>query len=205
MKEEPYLRALECPKNKINDIVYFHQGLQKEWLGCFGVMSVIDAGFMANLVEKYGLFQWLQMIFSRNERYVIERVFAVLCCIEDRAACKSLLGDIYETPRTFRFVWDDYVKGEWKKEEAELVKILHDAEKAVKKQAAAEKAALKRLEASVKKHESLLTKREKSGGQLDAEYDKVLAEHERLKEEHEKEKDRHTKLSDAIKSLKSSL
>lgn len=115
--EKTYLRALECSPRLIEDLVYFHQGLQKEWLGCFGVMSVIDGGFLANLVAKYGLFQWFQMIFSRNERYVIERVFAVLCCIEDRAACKSLLGDIYETPRNFHFVWDDYVKGEWKKEE----------------------------------------------------------------------------------------
>jgi len=115
--EETYLRALECSPRLIEDLVYFHKGLQNEWLGCFGVMSVIDGGFLVNLVEKYGLFQWLQMVFSRNERYVIERVFAVLCCIEDRAACKSLLGDIYETPRNFHFGWEDYVKGEWKKEE----------------------------------------------------------------------------------------
>jgi len=117
-KEETYLRELECSPRLIEDLVYFHQGLQNEWFGCFGVMSVIDAGFLANLVDKYGLFKWLQMVFSRNERYVIERVFAVLCCIEDRAACKSLLGDIYETPRNFHFGWDDYVKEEWKKEDA---------------------------------------------------------------------------------------
>lgn len=119
-KEETYLRALEkagCPKHTVNDLIYFHRGLQKEWLGCFGVMSVISLTFLTNLVEKYGFFHWFQIVFSRNERYVMERVFAVLCCIEDRKACKSLLGDIYETPRNFHFEWDDYLKGEWKKEE----------------------------------------------------------------------------------------
>ena len=120
-KESIYLRALEdtgCPINKINDLLYFHQGLQKEWLGCFGVMSVIHSSFLTHLEEKYHLFHWFSMVFSRNERYVIERVFAVLCCIEDRGAIGSLMGDIYETPRTFQFIWEEYRNGDWKQNTA---------------------------------------------------------------------------------------
>jgi hypothetical protein len=118
-KEETYLRSLQqvgCPI--INDLLYFHRGLWNEWLGCFGVMSVIDYSFLKHLVDKYHFFHWLTMVFSRNERYIIERVFAVICCLEDRGAMKSIMGDIYETPRTFRFIWEDYCKGEWKKEES---------------------------------------------------------------------------------------
>jgi hypothetical protein len=118
-KEETYLRALEqvgCPKETINDVVYFHRGLRNDWLGCFGVMSVMDSSFLSYLVDKYPFFHWFTMVFSRNERYIIERVFAVLCCIEDRGAMKSMMGDIYETPRTFHFDWEDYNNGEWKKD-----------------------------------------------------------------------------------------
>lgn len=116
-KEESYLFALEkagCLKNTVNDLIYFHRGLLKDWLGCFGVMSVIDLSFLTHLVDKYHFFHWFTMVFSRNERYIIERVFAVLCCIEDRGAMKSIMGDIYETPRTFHFIWEDYMKGEWR-------------------------------------------------------------------------------------------
>jgi hypothetical protein len=118
-KEETYLRILEktgCPSREIDDLVYFHRGLWNEWLGCFGVMSVIDYSFLKHLVEKYRFFYWFTVVFSRNERYMIERVFAVLCCIEDKTACKSIMGDIYETPRCFQFFWEDYQKGEWKQD-----------------------------------------------------------------------------------------
>jgi len=116
-KEETYIRALQktgCNERQLDDVVYFHRCMRNEWLGCFGVMSIISHSFLKDLVDKYHMFYWLSMVFSRNERYVMERVFAVLCCIEDRGAMKSLLGDIYEMPRTFHFLWEDYQKGEWK-------------------------------------------------------------------------------------------
>ena len=118
-KEEVYIRALQntgCSQRQIDDTVYFQRVLSNEWFGCFGVMSVIDYSFLKDLVDKYHFFYWLSMVFSRNERYVIERVFAILCCIEDRGAMKSLMGDIYEFPRTFKFLWEDYCNGNWKTE-----------------------------------------------------------------------------------------
>jgi hypothetical protein len=120
-KEEPFLRALEkkgkC-SNNIGDVIYFHKGMWDEWLGCFGVMSVIHHEFLSFLVEKYSFFDWFTMVFSRNERYIIERVFAVLCCIEYRDAKKSLFGDIYETPRNYQFDWNAYMNMEWTKDES---------------------------------------------------------------------------------------
>lgn len=116
-KEEVYIHALEdtgCNNRQINDLLYFHRKMCNEWLGCFGVMSIINYSFLKGLVDKYHFFHWLSMVFSRNERYIIERVFAVLCCIEDRGAIKSLFGDIYEVPRNFQFFWADYCKGSWK-------------------------------------------------------------------------------------------
>ena len=116
-KEEKYIRSLKetaCEKSRVDDLAYFHRRMTNEWLGCFGVMSIIDYTFLKHLVDKYQFFHWFSMVFSRNERYMIERAFAVLCCIEDRGAMKSLFGDIYEFPRNFGFLWEDYIKGDWK-------------------------------------------------------------------------------------------
>jgi hypothetical protein len=126
-KEEAYLQSLSetgCPTRTINDVVYFQRNLLNDWLGCFGVMSVIDLEFLKKLVNKYHFFHWFTMVFSRNERYIIERVFAVLCCIEDRDAKKSLFGDIYETPRNYQFFWKDYYEGEWRKDEMIILPVL---------------------------------------------------------------------------------
>jgi len=114
--EKPYFQLLgegflgypKCNRDLIEDICYFH-GVQMEWRGCFGVMSVITHDFLKHLEEKFHPFQWFEKVVSRDQRYYIERVFAVLCCLEDRSACHSLLGDIYNYSIPWEYQWEDYL------------------------------------------------------------------------------------------------
>ena len=68
------------------------------WHGCFGVQSIISQSFLANLITKYDLFALLKVVTSREKRMAVERVFALLCCIEkpDLIDEPSLYGRIHD-------------------------------------------------------------------------------------------------------------
>ena len=127
--EKPYFQLLgeglmgypKCNRGLIEDICYFH-GVQMEWRGCFGVMSVITYDFLKHLDEKFHLFQWFEKVVSRNQRYYIERVFAVLCCLEERTACHSLLGDIYKYSISWEYQWEDYLMDKSEKRNRNFLK-----------------------------------------------------------------------------------
>jgi len=68
------------------------------WHGCFGVQSIISQSFLANLISKYDIFALLEVVTSREKRMAVERVFALLCCIEkpDLIDEPSLYGRIHD-------------------------------------------------------------------------------------------------------------
>jgi hypothetical protein len=76
---------------------------KNEWRGCFGVQSVITLDFIDLLVEKYDIFSLLNIINSRPIRYLVERVFAVLCCAEEPILKQhpSIFGDIHNYLSSF--------------------------------------------------------------------------------------------------------
>lgn len=50
-----------------------------KWIGCFGVMSVINHSYIQKLVDKYNMLILLNHVKTRSNRMAMERVFAVLC------------------------------------------------------------------------------------------------------------------------------
>lgn len=109
MLGEEHLNYSKCSSELVGDILYFHKNYA-EWRGCFGVMSIITLDFIKKLEEKFHLFKWFSIVKSRDQRYYIERVFAVLCCLEDRTACHSLLGDIYNYSIPWEYQWENYLE-----------------------------------------------------------------------------------------------
>ncbi len=75
---------------------YFNKA---KWLGCFGVMSVINYNFLNILVEKYNIFSLLSVVKTREDRCSMERIFAVLCYITTNyfvGKSPSIFGEIVE-------------------------------------------------------------------------------------------------------------
>jgi len=68
------------------------------WRGCFGVMSVINYSFLKQIEEKYNFLNILiNHIKTRQDRMCIERIFALLCSIEDLSLniYPHILGNIH--------------------------------------------------------------------------------------------------------------
>jgi len=77
-------------KDRLLDI-YLNNG---NWLGCFGVMSVIKHDFLKQIVDKYSLFNLIDYILCRNNRCSLERIFAVVCYSE-LSKNESYYGSIF--------------------------------------------------------------------------------------------------------------
>jgi hypothetical protein len=95
-------------KLNLNDNV---MGLNHDkWYGCFGVQSYINLDFLIGLVNKYNLFQLLNVVTCRQDRCSLERIFGILfyteCC--DLLKRKSLLGDIFHYQR-WGYSFEEYV------------------------------------------------------------------------------------------------
>jgi len=68
---------------------------KSEWLGCFGVMSVIKWTFLDKLQQTHKIFDiMLPKITKRDNRHALERVFALLA-YHNTSSHNSLFGDIY--------------------------------------------------------------------------------------------------------------
>lgn len=105
-EEKAYLSMLRHHKPLLTQ--YTHK---KRWVGCFGVQSIIQLNFLEFLEEKYGIFELLlPFIKSRLDRQCIERVFALLCCVEYAALVRdpSVFGGIYQYPIPWGFSFQDY-------------------------------------------------------------------------------------------------
>jgi len=53
-----------------------------KWLGCFGVMSVIQWEVLNKINYKYNYFKLLNHVTCRKERMLIERIFAIIVWLE---------------------------------------------------------------------------------------------------------------------------
>ena len=58
-----------------NDILNLYNK-KHEWFGCFGVMSVITYTMIHDINSKYNFFELINHIKSRQERMMLERIFA---------------------------------------------------------------------------------------------------------------------------------
>lgn len=76
--------------DKLYDLHVSHD----KWLGCFGVMSVIDYAFLSKIQDKYGIFNLLNCVTYRGARCHLERVFALLCYAEVDTV-RSLFGNVH--------------------------------------------------------------------------------------------------------------
>jgi hypothetical protein len=90
-------KKLIYPLNNNTTLLQFYD--QKHlWKGCFGIMTVIEYSFLNRIVEKYNFFILLNHIFGREQRYMLERVFAAICTYENNDLIKnpSLYKNIHE-------------------------------------------------------------------------------------------------------------
>lgn len=101
--EEKFLLYLK----RGDELVEFRRNLA--WKGCFGSMSVIKLSFLDNLQEKYNLFTLLEHIHSRNERYHMERIIAILC-YKECSSVDNYFGDIHSYQK-WGYTFSDYLSG----------------------------------------------------------------------------------------------
>jgi len=67
------------------------------WVGCFGVMTVIQHGFLDRLVQKHQLFDTLfPRIHCREHRMAMERVVSIIIHAHLQKQVDSLFGDIHD-------------------------------------------------------------------------------------------------------------
>lgn len=83
----------------------------KKWLGCFGVQSFINLGFLEHIENKYNLFNLLYSVKCRADRCALERIFGVIFCIErtDLYRNKSILGHIHRYSK-WGYTFDEFVR-----------------------------------------------------------------------------------------------
>jgi hypothetical protein len=86
-KELELLNKIENNIYKKNLIDYYHQ--KSKWFGCFGLQSVIKFDFLEKIVNKYNIFNLVKYINNRPKRMNFERIFALICTIEDSSLEKS--------------------------------------------------------------------------------------------------------------------
>lgn len=67
------------------------------WMGCFGVMAVIDHAFLQKLAPMFNI---IREIKTRQDRSCMERIFAVMCFYHHPTLITniSMMGDIHEYP-----------------------------------------------------------------------------------------------------------
>jgi hypothetical protein len=76
--------------------LYFQR---EKWVGCFGVMSVITYDFLKILVEEYNIFNLLSLIKTRKDRCSLERIFSILCYVNNNYFTDnsiSIFGEIVD-------------------------------------------------------------------------------------------------------------
>jgi len=100
---------------------------KKEWVGCFGVQSIIEYDFLKQIVDKYNIFNLLNYIDNREKRMAFERIFALICFYEKRDLIKnkSLLGIIHHYIH-WGYTFENYLndkKIDNKLEKYDLIKV----------------------------------------------------------------------------------
>jgi hypothetical protein len=131
VKEMYYISKLKYGDNQAGSTNLTHTYLQKEkWLGCFGVMSVITYDFLNILVEKYNIFKLLNIIKTREDRCSLERIFSVICYVNNNYFLNnslSIFGELLEYPhlgKPFYYTYTDYLQDKNKTKETSFCKII---------------------------------------------------------------------------------
>jgi len=87
-----------------------------EWKGCFGAMSVINHVYLKYLVDKYKIFVLLDHINSRGDRMVFERLFGIICCLENydmsNPSIFGYYGDNCNSRNDLLYTYNDYIEDE---------------------------------------------------------------------------------------------
>ena len=77
------------------DILDFHRKKQN-WVGCFGVMTIIRKDFLIQVDKKYNLFGMVDVVQCRDDRMCLERVLGCLFSKEKKKEEKSMLGNVVQ-------------------------------------------------------------------------------------------------------------
>ena len=82
-----------------------------KWYGCFGLQSYINYNFLKWIVDKYNLFQLLNVVKCRWDRCSLERIFGIIFATENQTLLKqkSLFGDIFNY-QNWGYSYNDYEK-----------------------------------------------------------------------------------------------
>ena len=88
----------------------------KKWVGCFGVQSFINLGFLEHIENKYNLSNLLYSVKCRADRCALERIFGIIFCIEskDLYRNKSILGHIHKYSK-WGYTFEEFVRDRSKK------------------------------------------------------------------------------------------
>ena len=128
-----FISQLKYDYNQENITSLTNIYLQREkWLGCFGVMSVITYNFLNILVDKYNIFNLLNVVKTREDRCSLERIFAILCYVNnsyfiDIDNSPSIFGELLEYPhlgKPFYYTYTDYLQDINNKTDTTLCKII---------------------------------------------------------------------------------
>jgi len=86
-------QAMLSKLNNNEKLLEVHES--KQYLGMFGVMSVVTLSFVNMLQEKYNLFVLLDDVTDRERRMCLERVMGILFTVEKQANVPSIFGSIH--------------------------------------------------------------------------------------------------------------
>jgi len=71
---------IKCLTNSNNIVDFYNK--KDDWFGCFGIMSVITYSMIHDINLKYNFFKLIDHIKTRQERMMLERVFAAILWYE---------------------------------------------------------------------------------------------------------------------------
>jgi hypothetical protein len=94
-----------------NDIVKKVYDLSFLWKGCFGVMSVLSHDFLCEINTQFNFINLVDHITTRDDRMILERVFAVLftvCNNYHNKETKSIFGDLHTYSAYGSETYDSY-------------------------------------------------------------------------------------------------
>ena len=93
-------------------------------------MSVVTYDFLNILVDKYNIFNLLQFIKTRDDRCSMERIFAILCYVNNNYfenSSVSIFGELLEYPhlgKPFYYTYTDYLNDKHINKDITICKII---------------------------------------------------------------------------------
>jgi hypothetical protein len=106
--ERPYIEEYLGYLNHGNELMELFNS--NSWVGCYGVMYVIDHSYIKKIVDKYNVFVLLDHVKSRIGRMAMERIFALLCFFDKGITAKnaSIFGNYSTMQGGNKYNYDTY-------------------------------------------------------------------------------------------------